>query len=269
MTVLIIILAIGLVWLLLSSWMSKKEDKIELLPINSTQVSQPENPFFPPKAPREAKIEFTVLDIQTNGLITQKGDIPDAIQISWLHLSKDFQVISHKTLLIRQEYPGNLSARKVHKIDTQQIIEYGKEESEVSKILLDSISDTSVLVFHNAEFDIQVLYQMLGRHYSEEALDTLKRKKTICTMRFEEHLYDQEFRYSKLTHLAHRLSDIPLPILSDHPVTSWRNVCLTRLCLKRLCELHQISHSLLQTLLTDFDVYLSAPSGFPQEDCKA
>ena len=163
MTVLIIILAIGLVWLLLSSWMSKKEDKIELLPINSTQVSQPENPFFPPKAPREAKIEFTVLDIQTNGLITQEGDIPDAIQISWLHLSKDFQVISHKTLLIRQEYPGNPSARKVHKIDTQQIIEYGKDESEVSKILLDSISDTSVLVFHNAEFDIQVLYQMLAR----------------------------------------------------------------------------------------------------------
>lgn len=260
MTILLIILAIGLAWLLLSLWLSKKEEKVDIIPEHQKIASFSENPFFPPKAPEEVEVAFTVLDVQTNGLITEDGNIPDPIQISWLHLSDDFRVISHKTLLIRQAHLGNLSAHRVHKIDAHQLAEHGKDESEVSQTLLDTLAGSSVLVFHNAEFDIQVLYQMLRRHHSDEDLHVLKQKKTVCTMRFEEHLYDQEYRYSKLIHLAHRLSSIPLPKLSDHPVTSWRNVCLTRLCLKRLCELHQISPPLPKALLTDLGTYLSIPS---------
>ena len=259
MTVLLIILSIGLVWLLLSLMLSKRGEEIEVVRDSQTATSACENPFFPPKAPEETDIAFTILDVQTNGLITD-GHIPDPIQISWLHLSNDFRAVSHKTLLIRQEYLGNLSAYKVHKVEGIHLAEYGKEESEISKTLLNVLSASSVAVFHNAEFDAQVIFQMLRRHYSDNDLDVLKRKKTICTMRFEEHLYDQEYRYSKLTHLAHRLSGIPSSILSDHPVTSWRNVCLTRLCLKRLCELHRVSFPLPQSLLTDFDTYLSASS---------
>lgn len=257
MTILLIILAISLLWLFLSLILSKKEEKIEIIPEPKIVSIFSENPFFPPKAPEGMKVTFTILDVQTNGLISERGNIPDPIQISWLNLSSDFRAISHKTFLIQQEYLGDLFAHRVHKTDALQLAEYGKEEVEVSKKLLDILSSSSVLVFHNAEFDVQVLYQMLSRHYSEEVLHVLKQKKTVCTMRFEEHLYNQEYRYSRLTHLAHHLSGIPLPTLSDHPVISWRNVCLTRICLKRLCELHQVSDPLPQSLLTDLGTYLS------------
>lgn len=257
MIILIITLVIGSAWLLLSLISDKQEDTTEVsssLP-DDEAVPRSGNPFFPPKAPVSAEAYFTVIDIQTNGLISDTGLIPDPIQISWLNLSEDFLVISHKTLLIRQEYLGNLSAKRVHNVSSLQLEEHGKSEFDASEAILEILNIPTILVFHNAEFDVQILHRMLSRHYPEKELSKLHSKKTVCTMRFEEHLYDQEYRYAKLTHRTSQLTGIPISTLSDHPVTSWRNVCLTRLCLKQLCETHRLTLPLPAHLLVDFGSY--------------
>ncbi|MDO4770512.1 MAG: 3'-5' exonuclease [Porphyromonas sp.] len=217
-----------------------------------------ENPFFPPKADEQEDVKYTVVDIQTNGLIEESGISPDPLQVSWMHLSEDFSVLDHKTVLIRQDNLGPAEARRVHKIGADQLAKFGLGESDVCKMMSDATGDGQTLVFYNAEFDVQVLCRMMRKHLSVEAFEVFARKKTICVMRFEEHLLGQEYRYVKLPFLASSLTGISQKSLEDHPVTSWRNVCLTRLCFKVLCERHDLHYPPPESLTKTACYYLKS-----------
>ena len=202
----------------------------------SLEESPKRSPFDLEEAPEGAAGKFAVIDFQTTGLTLEEGAEDKIIQAAWLLLDEDFRVLSRRLSLVRQTEASGVEAEQIHHIPYEKILRYGLPEETVLEDLWQEITGEVVLVFHNASFDLGIWHAALSRLAPEQASD-LEEKETFCTMTFFPELSagDREEKYLTLGALTCRLTgEEPANPAYSRGLTAWRNVCLTRVCLREL-----------------------------------
>jgi DNA polymerase III epsilon subunit-like protein len=141
---------------------------------------------------------FLFFDVETTGLLrAKKNDIdfrkseqfPFVVQISWeLHrYEKDtYTNISSADYIIRPEnYTITDESSKIHGITHQMAIEKGVLAKDVYKhFIADLIKQPdTILVCHNIEFDVTILFYHIYKMYKTEFSSFLNKKlPCVCTM---------------------------------------------------------------------------------------
>lgn len=219
----------------------KKQRGRASIPEKKEPYENPKSDFYAlEEADPGAMPVYAVIDFQTTGLSTKAGEEDRIIQVAWLVVDRDFRVIKRRLSLVRQTRRSAYEAQMVHHIPFDKIMEYGLPESEVLGDLLGDLSEGVALVFHNAAFDLGILRGALRKCGLCE-WDDLARRQVFCTMTFlpELRVGTAEEKFLSLPNLTAQLTGRPVPKHSfPDTFTAWRNVCLTRICLRRLSELY-------------------------------
>lgn len=198
-------------------------------------IEVPDSSIEPQQATSGAHPKYGVVDVQTTGLeVADDGD--RIVQISWLVLDDEYCMIRRHTCLVSQQSVGSAEARAVHGLSSDLITGQGISEAEMLRRFREELDDVPVLVAHNIPFDIGMIRATIHRS-APEMEEWLDAKGSICTMMDFIKIDDGE-KYPSLLELASRLTDCPLtPVTLPRPI-SWRNVCLTRMCLRELSLRH-------------------------------
>ena len=112
---------------------------------------------------------FAIIDVETTGLIrydetpTKKSlkedpdNFPLIVQIAWLTLSRDYEIVRQKDYYIKQHKPIPAESTEVHKITNEICEKKGKDLQLVLKEFSDDISECDYYVGHNVMFDKRVI----------------------------------------------------------------------------------------------------------------
>ena len=235
--------ALALILVLLADFLKGKsaERKAKGVPESLTPMGENgdvADPFFLEEASPGAEPLYAVVDFQTTGLLVERGAESEIIQAAWLVLDREFRVIKRRLSLVRQTEHSSYEAQMVHHIPYEKILEYGLPECEVIRDLLSDLKASPVWVFHNAAFDLAILRGAL-RRCAFTVSEDFRSRSVFCTMTFlpEFSTGEKEEKYPSLLALAARLTGCGLPRHRfTRGLTAWRNVCLTRACLRALTD---------------------------------
>ena len=141
---------------------------------------------------------FLFFDIETTGLLAaKKKDIdfrkpeqfPHIVQISWqLHEYADekYTKLSDNDYIIRPDnYKVSEESSKIHGISQTEALEKGVCAADVYKRFIHDLTKhpTTILVCHNIEFDVTILFYHIYKIYKKEFNGFLNRKvPCTCTM---------------------------------------------------------------------------------------
>lgn len=235
--------AVALLLVLLADFLKRKSAERKAKGVRESLTPTEENrgeasPFALEEAPSGAAPFYAVVDFQTTGLSVEEGAESGIIQAAWLILDKEFRVIKRRLSLVRQTERSSYEAQMVHHIPYEKIQEYGLPEQEVIRDLLLDLEASPVWVFHNAAFDLAILRGAL-RRCALTVSEDFRSRSVFCTMTFlpELSVGEKEEKYPSLISLAARLMGCNWPRHRfTRGLTAWRNVCLTRVCLRVLTE---------------------------------
>jgi len=131
---------------------------------------------------------FLVFDTETTGLpIERDGDPndisnwPRVIQLSWIILDSDFDLVKTENHFINPQELIPDDAIKIHGITNEYIQENGKSYEEVLELFLEDLETTQILVAHNLDFDVPIIDAELLRLGKKRRLH---RKRKLCTQRY-------------------------------------------------------------------------------------
>jgi DNA polymerase III epsilon subunit family exonuclease len=141
------------------------------------------------------KVIFSVVDIETTGLYPYLGD--RICEIGAVRFTLSSKLAEFSTL-VNPGIPMSRTARYINGI-TDKMVKEAPSISDVKDRFLSFIGNT-VLVFHNAPFDLSFLIKEMNSRIDNLVLDTL----TIARRRFN-------FRYNTLEYIARTLSVKSLP----------------------------------------------------------
>ena len=254
--------ALALVLFLLADFLKGKWEgrKAKGMPKSITPTGEngsEADPFHLEEAPSGAEPLYAVVDFQTTGLSTEQGRESGIIQVAWLILDRDFKVIKRRLSLVRQTERSSYEAQMVHHIPYEKILEYGLPEEEVIRDLVTDLEVSPVWVFHNADFDLAILRGALRRCALTVSEDSLSRS-VFCTMTFLPELSagEREEKYPSLLNLVARLTGRDLPRHRfTRGLTAWRNVCLTRTCLRLFTERYPDEVASHRRPVSDFEPF--------------
>lgn len=141
---------------------------------------------------------FLFFDIETTGLLgARKKDIdfrkseqfPHIVQISWqLHQyeNEKYTILSDADYIIRPDnYIVSTESSKIHGISHETALEKGLPAPDVYKHFIHDLGKhpDTILVCHNIEFDITILFYHIYKLYKLAFKDFLQKKvPCICTM---------------------------------------------------------------------------------------
>ncbi|MDO5035719.1 MAG: 3'-5' exonuclease [Porphyromonas sp.] len=187
-------------------------------------------PYKLERSSTPTKACYAFIDFQTTGLSVVEGDEDRILEASWLVVDEQMLEIRRGLQLVRQPTLGSLEARRVHGITQERIDQFGVDELEMLDELWSSVADVPYWVFHNASFDLAILLGTV-RRLRPELEEPILSHPCICTMKYLSLTTESGAPYLGLVTLAHDLTGIPWSELTRVDMKSWRNVCLTRLCL--------------------------------------
>ena len=118
---------------------------------------------------------YLIFDTETTGLphnktapITDLDNWPRLVQIAWqLHDSRGKLLTQHNNLIKPDGFDIPYKAEQIHGISTKRALEEGLELKAVLKSFITDLSNTSQLVGHNIEFDINIIGAELIRQQLE------------------------------------------------------------------------------------------------------
>ncbi|MEO8149168.1 MAG: exonuclease domain-containing protein [Bacteroidia bacterium] len=126
--------------------------------------------------------EYIVIDIETDELVTLKNgkdSYPNILQISWIVLNSNFEILKRKTFLVKDNSVTKNHAFHINKLDINLINEIGVPLFEVLREISLDILHANTIVAHNTKFDIGTI----GHHLSMTGLaNHFNGKRIICTM---------------------------------------------------------------------------------------
>lgn len=244
----LILIAVGLLCLLLGDLLIRRrrhhrhlDDSREITPPHQELVEYDHllsqlRPTPPPDGDR-SKPHYLVLDFQTTGLSTVRGNEARIVQAAWLILDSSYQDLGHGIVLVSQPDAGSSEARQVHHLDSETIQALGITEEKLLNKLLPLIAQAEVIVCHNVRFDLSILLGTV-RRIRPEAEEWIVRKRALCTMVLSAALETPAHSYLSLISLASSYTGIDPSTLGQIDVVGSRNVVLTRVCLMHLCQHH-------------------------------
>lgn len=141
---------------------------------------------------------FLFFDIETTGLLAvKKKDIdfrkseqfPNIVQISWqLHeySGEKYTTLSDCDFIIRPEnYIIPEESSKIHGISHSEAVEKGKAAGDIYSRFIHDLTKhpNTILVCHNIEFDVTILFYHIYKLFKKEFNEFLNKKMPcICTM---------------------------------------------------------------------------------------
>ncbi len=169
------------------------------------------------------EVSFSIIDLETTSLSPETGEIIEIAAIKYegfVITDKFYTLVQPSTKLV----PKNIS--QLTGITTAMIIDQPKIE-EIFDSFLDFIDDT-VLVAHNAKFDLAFLNYVSRKLYGKEI-----KLPVICTCNLARRLYP-EVKSKSLSSLAHYFN---VPFERKHRAMS--DAVVTLEIFKRMLELLQ------------------------------
>lgn len=129
-------------------------------------------------------------DTETNGLPRsfdvdnlRPGNWPSMVQVAWIIVNEDGKEIEKRELLMKlpEGEIENPRAVAVHGKTTELIKEKGIEIEEVLKEFRDALSRSTVVVAHNINFDLGIIYSNFKNQLGVDLRNDFLGKKLICT----------------------------------------------------------------------------------------
>lgn len=159
---------------------------------------------------------FLVFDTETTGLprdkrapLTDFDNWPRAIQIAWqLHDDKGHLVEAKSHLIIPEGFDVPYEAYKIHGISTEKATKDGIPLNDVLAEFEKAVDQSTYLVGHNIEFDINVMgCEFLRKGFQEkltqkQVIDTVPETVEYCALPGGR---NGGFKYPKLEELHHKL----------------------------------------------------------------
>ncbi len=169
-----------------------------------------------PKANSNKEAFFIIIDLETTGKIKKKDahyyhdneKFPEIVQLAWLLLNRDFELIEENEVLVKQEKKIPKQATLIHGITNEMTIENGIEIKEALSLIKNKISGCQVFVSHNNEFDYDVLLSSFHRHNVEifsnklNLYDTMIASINLCQL--DRYGGNYGFKYPSLSELFKR-----------------------------------------------------------------
>ena len=103
-------------------------------------------------------------DTETTGLDCQSCKIIELAMITVI----DGKIVDRYDKFIRIAEPLPLKITQITGI-TDKMLEDGDTESEVAAYLKDKLTPGTLMIAHNAQFDLSFVYNLLKRHYPNDA----------------------------------------------------------------------------------------------------
>lgn len=126
--------------------------------------------------------DVLILDTETTGFLP-RGRM---IQLAWRkYNSCGSDLISQKSYLIAHSKPLVVpkSATDIHGFTAKDLKEHGVHIDEACEEFAKDLLTTKIVVGHNLNFDLSILYQELDIHYPHpKILSSLQGKLKVCTM---------------------------------------------------------------------------------------
>ena len=139
------------------------------------------------KSPKKLS-HYLVVDTETTGIpanfnspITDLDNWPRIVQMAWMAIDVDGNLISEKQYIVRPkgfEIPE--SATAIHNISHDFALQNGQEIEYVLRDFISEIQSVEYIIGHNLEFDIKVIESELFR---EGVCDPFLDKTKVCTMK--------------------------------------------------------------------------------------
>lgn len=235
--IILILCGVSLV-LLLALLLPKRKARPRDLPKKRSNVANSPTDFSIAPAPIGAQPKWLVMDLQTTGLSTVKGDEDRILEATWLVLDGAYRLIRRRTIWVQQESLGGEEARSVHHLSGKELERDGVSELDfLTCFFADLPASPITLVMHNAAFDFPILRAMVVRLLPSRVAD-LDRCPQFCTMKYPVEELGYGERYPRLSELSMRLLGISSWQFRALSPVSWRNAYFTRRCLIALIEEH-------------------------------
>lgn len=147
--------------------------------------------------------ETTGLPQNYNAPISAVNNWPRLVQLSWLLVDDNFNIVSERDIIIKPEnFAIPTMVSNLHGITTEKALSIGIELSSALSMFLDDISKSKICVGHNVEFDKKIVCCEL---YRKGMRDTLAFLPSTCTMQSTVNLCkipgNYGYRYPKLQEL--------------------------------------------------------------------
>src|SRR5882757_6816417 len=121
---------------------------------------------------------YLIFDTETTGVphnktapLTDLDNWPRIVQIAWeLHDNKGRLLSQHNYIIKPEGFDIPYKAEQIHGISTKRALEEGHELSKILALFTKDLNNSSVLVGHNIEFDINIL----GAELIRQSLSTDK-----------------------------------------------------------------------------------------------
>lgn len=168
-------------------------------------------------------MRYFIGDTETTGM----GEGSQVVEISWLEVDDDFNVVDRQYSLIKPTVPIQYGAMAVHGIREEDVKDAPSIEEFMAGAGASLAAPDAVLVAHNAPFDIRYFAPFMAED------------KTICTLRCARILYPEAENH-KLTTLKFWLG---LNGEHDRAHTADEDVAVLFEFVKRMCHDHDLDLS--------------------------
>jgi len=128
-------------------------------------------------------------DTETTGLpqfynapITQVNNWPRLVQLAFIEYYEDGTLASNHNYIIKPEgFSIPRDATHIHRITNEQAQTEGHDLTQVLDIFADTITESSILIAHNFDFDKNIV----GAEFVRKEFDTkpILTKRSFCTMK--------------------------------------------------------------------------------------
>jgi DNA polymerase-3 subunit alpha len=127
------------------------------------------------------------------------------VQVSMMLCDEKWNYIEHKNFIVKREN-FTITNSHIHGITNEISDEKGVSFEEVAKEIMQYLVQTSHLVSHNTDFDINVLKSELYRYGLDDILSEINTKYHLCTMKETKFIVkalniNGRFKYPKLSEL--------------------------------------------------------------------
>lgn len=110
-------------------------------------------------------MRYLIFDTETTGLptnynapISDSENWPRMVQLAWqIHDEQGLLIENHNFIIKPENYTIPFNSAKIHGISTEKAIAEGKDLAKVIEIFQDQLTQDTIFIGHNIEFDINIL----------------------------------------------------------------------------------------------------------------
>lgn len=134
-----------------------------------------------------------IFDVETTGLPKKRGlahyedpkvfDSARLLSISWIIIHNDTPIEQSYYIVKPEDFKISKESIAIHGITKEHAMKEGVSMTTVLEVLNKSIERCKNIISHNIEFDVSIILSEFHRMGMKDAVETVKSKNKICTMK--------------------------------------------------------------------------------------